>query len=131
MLGVIVAFLLKLIIAFGIGALLSLIARVTYVTLKHVKEKLASWIKKKVGYTTVAAGVKKVAEQLKKDAEKKNNKISLSELEEALEGDGVMLANMDENGDIVGDVEIVLGDEMDSRLKTLLASNDDCVVVTA
>lgn len=126
-----VTLLAHIIVALGVAALAALIVYIAFLSLKKllgfIKEKLS----KKIGNKVVIGNFKRVAQEAVKEAEKKKNAKSFAELQEMAEKEGVVIATVDENGQVnEEDIEIYQVDEIDSNIISQM-DEDGVLVVSA
>ena len=99
------------------------IAAVLYLTYKLWKDKIAEKRKQKNAKKVVSAELKAMEKEC-------NNRASFDELDKlANEGYTHVMAAMDNNGEIVGDVELIKDKEHDSQLHALHNRTGEGVIV--
>lgn len=125
----------SVLIGLGAAALGYLIVRVACITVGWLKNKIKERMKENGSDTTVVASAKKVKKAVKKAIEENMDadvdEVSLDELEEELEGDGVVMADMND-GEIDSDsIAIFMTDDMDKKTKKMLKEHEGMVKITA
>lgn len=120
-----------IIVVLGIAALAALIVYIAYISVKKflsmIKERLAA----KKGHTVAVGSMKRVMQEAVKEAEKSGNKKTLEDLEKMANSDGYIIAETDENDNIIKDsIQIYQTDEMDSGVYKMMGE-EGFLAVTA
>lgn len=132
MITMLILALAKIITVLGIGALLGMIGYVAYISFKFVLNKIRNFLQKKVGGKAVILSVSSLVEEIAKEKKNMKDTTTLDELEKELKGEGVIIANINENGKIesTDDIEIIKTDEMEDKLKQKLEEKNGVMIVT-
>lgn len=130
MLTILVLVLVKVITFLGIAALLAIIGYVAYMAISFLLGKIRDYLRKRVGGIAIAASARPLLREIAKQKEREGNVQTLTELEEQLKGEGVIIAVQDADGDIDSDdIQITKTDRMDPRLVNYLENNKDGAIV--
>lgn len=132
MIVMLAALLLKVIIAFGIGVLWGLIVRIALLTAKALLTKIHSVLAKKVGTRVFAGAVGKLAKEVEKEAIRTNNIKSAQALLDELNGEGVVMAEINSDGTVDDkSIQILKAEEIDDHLEQLLTANQGQLILEA
>lgn len=121
-------------ILFGLGAaaLAAITVYIVKLTIQALFSKIKNRIVQKQNRTVVAADVRQLLGNVIEEATKKRQKISLTELEEKFGTQGVVLCDLNENGEVdVDSIEIEKTNSRDKQIDSLLKENDGCLLVSA
>lgn len=130
MLTILVLVLVKVITFLGIAALLAIIGYVAYMAISFLLGKIRDYLRKRVGGKVIATSVKPLLKEIAKQKEREGNVQTLTELEEQLKGEGVIIAVQDASGEIDSDdIQITKTDKMDPKLVNYLENNKDGAIV--
>lgn len=131
MLTLLIIVLAKIITILGIGALLAIITYISFIALRFILGKVRAFLQKKVGGKVAILSVSSLVEEIAKQKQKSNDVVSLDQLEQELQGEGVVIANLDANGKIesTDDIEILKADDMEESLKSNLRQRDGVMIV--
>ena len=124
--------LVKIITILGISALLAIVGYIAFITLRYVINKIRKFLSEKFCTKVAIVSVGKVVEEVAREKQRNNEVVALSQLEQTLGDEGVIIAKVDKNGKIENfenDIEIIKTDEMEENLKRQLKNHDGVMVV--
>jgi len=126
---------IKVLVVLGTAIVKALISRVLLIILKallvKIKARLKEFMKAKVSKRVVAYDVKKLTNEMRK-SKNSSNHMTMSELEELLVGDGVVLADVNQNNEVdTSTIEIISADNADNEFTNLMQQKQGFVLFNA
>ena len=132
MISLLIWALVNIITILGISALLAIVGYIAFITLRYVINKIRKFLSEKFCTKVAIVSVGKVVEEVAREKQRNNEVVALSQLEQTLGDEGVIIAKVDKNGKIENfenDIEIIKTDEMEENLKRQLKNHDGVMVV--
>lgn len=124
--------LIRLLLFIGAAVLAMFIVKILLLTLSKVFANVRDRLRRKVGSRVIVASVKRLADELEAERARGKNVRKIDELLAELQGEGVILATMDESGEIDDkEIEILKSEQMDAPLKNTLKRDGDLTMVEA
>lgn len=130
MLTIMASLLVKLVMLLGVAALSAIIVTVAHIGLKKLLGEIRNYLSQKVGHKVFVGSIKGLVKEIHERAEREGNVKNVNDLLAQLEGEGIVQAHLDENGDAIEDsIKVVKTDEMDPMLDKMLTENKGELVI--